>query len=114
MENKRLPSVSEITDDMIQEWKAKYGENMLTKIEIEDDEGRMYPFIVRAHDRSTTDAVVRHGAAKDYTAANKVVLSNLILAGDVEAIQRDGELYKTLLHEIQKTARVFTAKSKKL
>lgn len=103
----------EITPELVQSLKAKYGSHNLHLVEVvleksgnEDDadgeKERTAEYIVRTPTRAVMDAIGEHGIKKEVTKANKVLLSNCVLAGNMDLLESDGTVYAALLGELSK------------
>jgi hypothetical protein len=103
-----------VTPEMIDAWKAKYGKHSLTQITVIGDQGETYEFILREPGRTTLDATASFGSKKDYAGANKVLISNCVLAGDKDAIDNIGSVYTAVLDEIGKLQKQKQVEVKKL
>ena len=93
--------------------KAKHGNN-LTLVQLQVSEEETSEFILAQPSRKVMDLLGHHGIKKDVIAANKVLISNCVVAGDSELIERDGSVYTTILSEIRKLVDVKERKVKKL
>jgi hypothetical protein len=105
---------SEVTPDLIQEWKAKYGASNIFEAAVESTDGENHNYIIRTPSRTVMDATAELGSKKDYKGANKVLISNCVLAGDDQALENDGGIYGALLEELAKLQRKKTVAVKKL
>lgn len=91
---------SDITPDMNREWEAKYGKKRISDLEIETSDGEVAKFVIRKPDRQVLEAMGKHAAAKNVSATNKVLISNCVLGGDMEALEKDGEVYIEMLAQL--------------
>ncbi|MGB1307531.1 MAG: hypothetical protein ACPG6B_01375 [Oceanihabitans sp.] len=91
---------SDITAELNQEWEAKYGKSRIIDLEVKVSEKEIYSFVLRKPDRPVLEAIGKHAANKDVAAANKVLISNCVLGGDMEALNKDGEVYLEVLEQL--------------
>lgn len=99
---------SAITPDDIQDWKARYGDN-LSEVEISN-----FRFVVKKPSRSVLDLMAQHGKKQDVVAVNKALVSNCVLGGDIDEMENDGGVYATMLEELTKLMEKKKAVVKKL
>lgn len=95
--------------EQYQELKAKY--RHLYVIDINIDEHESYQFIVRRPSRDLLSAIASN--ANDITKANELILKNMVLAGDIDALD-DGVVYAALMEhiaEIMKQGTSFLSKA---
>lgn len=86
---------ADITAEQIQDWKAKHGENSLRQITVTTEDGE-YNYIIRKPGRSVSEAV-----AKDKNDnANKIMLANCLLGGDIFAFEQDAAVYLGVVEQI--------------
>lgn len=115
----------EATDEQILKWKAKYGEDacrlvsIVLKPEAKDDQGNIIPeekadYIIRVPGRAELEAVGQHGIDKNVSKANQVLISNCVLSGDRDLIEKDGSVYATVLDHINSLIRKRESSIKKL
>lgn len=109
-----LKKYNEVTPDDIRDWKAKYGEDNISQIIIKTADDKTADFIVRKPSRPVVDAVAKHNAAKDTTAAAKSMINNCILAGDIEKMEQDGGIYSSLLVRLTEQIKSYDTEVKKL
>jgi hypothetical protein len=103
-------------DDLANEingWKAKYGEHNVHQADIESDEG-ILTYIIRKPGRKEIDAMAHHKSNNDVTKANNVLISNCILHGDKDIIERDGDVYAEVLLKISALVKKRESAIKKL
>lgn len=100
---------SAITADTIQNWKARCGADNLREITIDN-----FKFILRTPSRTVIDLVAQHGNDKKVIEANKVLISNCVLGGDIDEMENDGSIYTELLSEIRNLLTKRKATVKKL
>lgn len=100
---------SEITPGHIINWKARYGINNLSEIEIGESK-----FVVKKPNRIVLDLVGQHGNKGNVSDANKVLISNCVLGGDMDDLENDGGVYAGMLTELMKLLEKKTATVKKL
>lgn len=91
---------SDITSDMNLEWEAKYGKSRIIDLEVKVSDKETFKFVMRKPDRAVLEAIGKHAAKKDVQAANKVLISNCVLGGDMEALNKDGEVYLEVLEQL--------------
>lgn len=106
-----MAELQPVSPEAILAAKAKYGENRLKLIGIEVD-GKDIDYLLRKPGRSVIEAVARHKG--DITAANKVLLTNCVLAGDADALDQDGDVYAQVLKHISGMMRGAKSTVKKL
>ena len=87
-------------ENLVQEWKARYGENNITQLDITLDNDRQETYIVRKPGRKEIEAVGQHSINKDVSKANNVLIANCVLHGDKELIESDGDVYATILEQL--------------
>lgn len=126
MDKNKKPAFAEVTDDMIQGWKASHGDanGEITSVEIPlrdahtlDEKPEHIPkagFILAVPSRTVIDRVAELGDKREILQANKVLIANCVLAGDMDLLERDGNVYTAVLQEIQKLQRSRVASVKKL
>lgn len=115
---------SEITPEMIQDWKAQKGADSLSQVDIkycakknedgEDVKTKTASFIICTPTRTVMDVIAQHGLAKDVAKANKALISNCVLGGDMDAIEQDGGVYTSLLTKLNIKTTDYEASIKKL
>lgn len=114
----KKPLVSDLTDEQIQDYKARRGD--LTQIHVfppgykqkTDDSAELdeaaaekanaVPFIICVPSRTVIDRVAELGVKKQIVEVNKCLIANCVIAGDMELLERDGNVYADVLSEIQK------------
>lgn len=123
-EQKTKPQTyAEITAEDIQGWKAKTGHDELELVSIEvkaavtetvndPDTGqdvkkeitpaRVAQFICIPPTKTVMDALGQHQQSKNIAAANKLLIANCVLGGDLDIMERDGGVYGQLLSAINK------------
>ena len=116
--------VAQVTPDIIQEWKAKYGAFSLSQADIvldrqKGEEGaedlvHTTQFILKVPSRSTMDAVAQKGKEGKITECNKLLIANSVLAGDMELLDQNGNVYTAVLNEIRKLVQQSEVTTKKL
>ncbi|MBX7204149.1 MAG: hypothetical protein K1X81_01880 [Bacteroidia bacterium] len=102
------------TPDEVVQWKAKYGENNLRSVTIKTADGQEEEYVLRVPGRAELEAVGRHGANKDVSKANQVLITNCVLRGNTELFDKDGTVYAAVLDELSKLMRKAEATVKKL
>lgn len=117
---------AEITPDMINAWKAQYGNNSLYAVEIEiaevekDNDGKtikepvVVNFIIRVPSRTIIEVVGEHGKDGKLIEGNKTLIKNCVIGGDMDAIEQYGSVYTRLIAEISKLMTVRKSIVKKL
>ena len=92
---------ADITPGQILDWKARYGSNTLREvtIKLEDEDGE-YQFVIRKHSRSVMDAMAKAGAKDKVEDANKILVANCVLGGDMAAFENDGAVYLAVLEQV--------------
>ncbi len=110
----------EITEDMIRDWKAKYGFNSLRSCEVIVEEGTegkepiIANFVLRVPSRTVVDRVGELGAENKIGDSNKVFIANCVLGGDMDMLENDGAVYSKVLKEIGKLMAAKKSTVKKL
>ena len=117
---------SDITPEMIQDWKAKHGEDSLCQIEvvvektenpIDQDkpvQEKLARYIAKTPTRTVMDLVGQHGVNKDVVKGNKVLTANCILGGDMAILESNGGVYTAVLGELRKLVTTKEVRVKKL
>ncbi|WP_438710860.1 hypothetical protein ACSTS3_19675 [Aquimarina muelleri] len=116
----------DITPEQNAEWEAKYGKRRVSDIEVKfiDDiepidpdiadyekvkakaeakaeaNAIVYRFVVRKPDRSVLSAIGKHAQQNNVEKVNEVLIKNCVLGGDMEALEKDGEVYLEVLESI--------------
>lgn len=98
--NKEYQKHSDITKDMNLDWEARYGKHRIIDLEVVLSEGESYNFVLRKPDRAVLEAMAKHAANKDVAATNKSLINNCVLGGDMEALNKDGEVYLEVLNKL--------------
>lgn len=119
-----MKAIHEVTETEIQDWKAKYGAVHELTIEVEaavlDDEGvvlvpaKETTFLVKQPNRTVLDVAGSHGVKKDVVGANKVLISNCVLAGDAHLLENNGSVYSSVLKTLNRLVEVKSQRLKKL
>lgn len=102
MEDNRPQRFSDITEDMIRDWKAKYGEYALEELTVplnadsskplEEQEDLVYArFIMAKPNRHTIMAISSN--ANNIAKSNEILLANCVLGGDMAAINQYGVVF---------------------
>lgn len=111
---------SDIPSEQIEEWKNKY-KGMVSLLEVEmndeDDISDDIPiarFIVRRPSRNTMDAVGELGVKREITKANKALITNCVLGGDMEVLDSDGSVYAAVIDSLERMMTVRKRSLKKL
>ncbi|MBV7268371.1 hypothetical protein [Winogradskyella luteola] len=99
--SKTYTTFAEITDEQNKAWEAKYGKSRIVDLEVEVD-GQSYNFVLRKPDRAVLEAMGKHAVSKNVQQTNKTLISNCVLGGDMEALDKDGGVYVEVLQNLQK------------
>lgn len=86
--DKKPQVFSDITPDMIQDWKAKYGQEALSELAIplgDEESESVARFVMRVPDRNTATAMSQ---IKDEVKATNMLLENTVCGGDMEYIDK--------------------------
>lgn len=113
------PAYADVTPEMIQDWKAKYGdaEGSIYDISIpltSEEGGPEVGFFLCVPSRTVVDRVAELGHKGQVLEANKVMIANCVLGGDIDVLERDGNIYEAVLQEIQKLRKQRVSSVKKL
>ncbi len=118
-----MKAINEVTDAEIQEWKAKYGAIHELTIEVEsavlDENGNEVTpaietsYILKQPNRLVLDVAGGHGVKKDVVGANKVLISNCVLAGDANLLENNGSIYSSVLKTLNRLVEVKKQRLKK-
>lgn len=102
MINNKPQRYSEISEDMIRDWKAKYGDHSLEELSVllnegvEDENAEIYArFVVKVPSRHEME--VMEANSKDSAKVNKILVENCVLGGDLDAIDKYGFVYAKIL-----------------
>lgn len=125
IENNKPQSFAEITEDMIQEWKAKYGEYALEELSVPlnadmsrplaEQEGVAYArFIMKSPDRKTVLVAKNYALKEDYDKCNQLLVENCVLGGDLKTIDQYGFVYLAVVTWGSKQMREFGSPGKKI
>lgn len=101
-----------ISEEKINELKAQYGQ--LTLVEIKTGENSTTEYILVPPSRKVMDIVGTYGIQKNVTGANKALIANCVVAGDMDLLEKDGSIYSTLLGDIRDLFAIRERKVKKL
>jgi len=103
-----------ITEAQINELKAKYG-NVLSQVTIHTKD-KTVEYVIRIPPRSVIDAVASESrpGTVNVNEVSKILISNCVLAGDMDLIERDGNVYSTLLSRIKDEINDYKAEVKNL
>jgi uncharacterized protein (UPF0128 family) len=93
---------SDITPDVNREWEAKFGKKRIVDLEIETQDGELVKFVLRKPDRAVLEAMAQHGIKNDVRSTNRALIKNCVLGGDMEALEKDGEVYLEVLTQLNK------------
>lgn len=119
----KKPAFAEVTPEMIQGWKAKHGDadGCIHQVEVPvrdaEKEGEDVPkagFYLCVPSRTVVDRVAELGLKKEVLEANRLMIANCVLAGDMDILERDGNIYEAVLTEIQQLRKYRVASVKKL
>jgi hypothetical protein len=89
----------DITPEQNAQWEAKYGKSRVSDLEVVVDD-KTYRFVLRKPDRAVLKAIGRHAAKEDVDKVNDVLIKNCVLGGDMEALEKDGEVYLEVLESV--------------
>lgn len=101
------------TEQDILDLKAKNGDD-LTMVNIKGEGGQEATFILIVPSRKVMDLVANYGQKKDVFGANKSLIANCVVAGDLAIMEKDGGVYAALLNEIRKLMKTKEVEVKKL
>lgn len=104
---------ADVTSEMIQDWKAKYNQEYLEEVSISNN-GKDYKFIIKKPTRFAMDAMAQFGIEKNVSEANKTLIANTVLGGDLDAMEQDGGIYQALLSRLNVKAKDYKVEVKKL
>lgn len=104
----QIKPFSAITEEHIQDWKARHGD-VLSEVTVGESR-----FIVRIPGRRTLDLMAQHGKQNDVVAANGTLINNTVLGGDIDAMDSDGGVYAGLLEQLMKLLEKKKASLKKV
>lgn len=90
---------TDITSEQNAEFESKYGKSRISDLEVNVDD-QIYRFVVRKPDRNVLEAIGTHAAQKNVKGVNNVLIKNCVLGGDMEALEKDGEVYLEVLNHI--------------
>jgi hypothetical protein len=93
---------SDITTTQNKEWEAKYGKARIIDLKIETQDGTVAKFVLRKPDRSVLELMAQHGIKNDIKSTNRALIKNCVLGGDMEALEKDGEVYLEILTQLNK------------
>lgn len=105
-------SYSELTPEDIQNLKAIH--KNISSVTIKGDDDQVANFIIKTPSSMVLDLVGHHGMKKDLLASNKALISNCVVAGDIDMMEADGGIYAALLKEINKLVKSKEVTVKKL
>lgn len=118
-----MKAIHEVTEVEIQEWKAKYGAVHELIIELEpavlDEKGDEVTsavetsYLLKQPNRLVLDVAGGHGVKKDVVGANKVLISNCVLAGDAHLLENNGSVYSSVLKTLNRLVEVKKQRLKK-
>lgn len=102
------PKPEDVTDVMIRAWEEQK-RTKVQKLQFPTNNGGIATFYAVKPDRNVLNAVAKYSAANDFERSNKLMINSCVLAGDLEELETDDEMFFGLLSEI--TA-LFEAKKK--
>lgn len=116
------PGFDEVTPEIIQDWKARFGdaEGCITQVNVpitdtkDGEDGPQARYFLCVPSRTVVDRVAEYGMNKELQQANKLLIANCVLGGDMDILERDGNVYEAVLNEIQKLRKSRVASVKKL
>jgi hypothetical protein len=130
VERKEFKTFADITPEDIQDMKARHGAEELSLVSIKPQplmvkdgdgketaapgDGKEAKFIIKTPGRTVLDVVGQYGLAKNVVASNKALISNCVLGGDMDVMEKDGGVYSALLAEINKLVKKKEVTVKKL
>lgn len=80
----------------------------------EEEAGTVARFVVIPPSRTVLNSLADFGIKKDVTNANKVLIANCVLGGDMEQLEQDGATYTAVMEELGKLMSNKQASIKKL
>lgn len=90
---------NDITPDENAAFEAKYGKQYISDLSIEVD-GEKYQYVVRKPDRAVLKLIGKYAVENNVEKVNEALIKNCVLAGDMEALDKDGAVYLAVLNEI--------------
>jgi hypothetical protein len=87
---------SDITQADNAKWEAQYGKHCISDLSVEIDGN----YVVRKPDRTVLKAIGSHAQKNDVDKVNDVLIKNCVLGGDMEALDKDGQVYLEVLETI--------------
>lgn len=91
---------ADITPEMIQDWKAKHGQYSLSEVAIDiaevDGKNVQAKFIIAIPNQETFYAINDNN--NDAAKANKLIIGNCVLGGDMDYIDKDAQVYAAVLN----------------
>lgn len=87
---------ADITPQHIQDWKAKRGSYALSVCSVDVSEGVTAKFVLAAPDQKTFIAISENKNPAD---ANRILLANCVLGGDLDFLEKDGQVFATVLSD---------------
>ena len=118
-------SFSEITPEMIQQWKANYGDikqiviSRINRVpgndgKVEEVRSVYAQFVVCKPSRTVMDLLGKYQTSQNVIEANKTIISNCVLGGDLDLLEKDGFLYTEVLDRLRNLADELEAEIKNI
>ncbi len=98
---------------MVEELKSKYGKR-LRELVIKDSEGDELKFYLVKPNRTVMEAITQKGVEQKIVEMNKVLISNCVVGGDMQAIEDDGSIYIAVISAITELIDEVSSEIKKL
>lgn len=88
---------SDISPDMIRDWKAKHGEFALEelRVELDPETGADARFVLKVPSR--VELMAYEANSDDRIKVNKMLVENSVLGGDMEALEQYGSVFARVL-----------------
>jgi hypothetical protein len=100
-----------MTDEEIEAWETKQENDgklprklLAVTFESEVSDSGETTFLIARPTRHTINSLAEMSAKKDFDGANSHLINSCVIAGDVEELEKDDELYFGLIEEIGKLA----------
>ena len=110
----KVQRYADITAAHIQDWKARHGADGLSEVLVTIDDNTTARFVICKPGRTVMDAVAQHGISKNVAGSNKALISNCVLGGDMELLEKDGGVYGEVLKHINASISAYRTEVKKL
>lgn len=94
MSRVKIAPYSEVTDEQIAGWRVKYPKT--TVIGVETDSGEDAHFVIRPLTRDETYRVAQYGVDKEFAKANRYLIKNCVLGGDVDELEDDTVMFAVI------------------